>query len=74
MGGGGGHEIRLNSKGTVGSFGGQKLIYNKIITRKTNGGEAGPWPPRSTSDFLSSLVHVLFAKNIHFVGIHRYNI
>ena len=32
--GGGGHEMRPNAKGTVGSFGGQKLIYNKIITRK----------------------------------------
>ena len=29
-GGGGGHEIRLNAKGTVGSFGGRKLIYNKF--------------------------------------------
>ena len=26
--------MRLNAKGTVGSFGGRKLIYNKIITRK----------------------------------------
>ena len=33
-GGGAGHEMRLNAKGTVGSFGGRKLIYNKIITRK----------------------------------------
>ena len=33
-GGGGGHELRLNAKGTVGSFGGRKLIYNKIISRK----------------------------------------
>ena len=33
-GGGGGHEMSLNVKGTVGSFGGQKLIYNLIITRK----------------------------------------
>ena len=34
-GGGEGHEMRLNAKGTVGSFGGRKLIYyNKIITRK----------------------------------------
>ena len=33
-GGGGGHEMRLNAKGTVGSFGGRTLIYNKIITRK----------------------------------------
>ena len=35
-GGGGGerHEMKLNAKGTVGSFGGRKLIYNKIITRK----------------------------------------
>ena len=31
-GGGGGHEMRLNAKGTVGSFGQGKLIYNKIIT------------------------------------------
>ena len=31
--GGGGYEMRLNAKGTVGSFGGQKLIYNKIITQ-----------------------------------------
>ena len=31
-GGGGEHEMRLNAKGTVGSFGGRKLIYNKIIT------------------------------------------
>ena len=33
-GGGGGHEMRLNAKGIVGSFGGRKLIDNKIITRK----------------------------------------
>ena len=33
-GGGGGHEIRLNAKVTVGKFGGRKLIHNKIITRK----------------------------------------
>ena len=26
--------MRLNAKETVGSFGGRKLIYNKIITRK----------------------------------------
>ena len=26
--------MRLNAKGTVGSFGGRKLIYDKIITRK----------------------------------------
>ena len=32
--GGGGHEMRLNAMGTVRSFGGRKLIYNKIITRK----------------------------------------
>ena len=34
FGGGGGHEMRLNAKGTVGSFGGRNLIYNKIITQK----------------------------------------
>ena len=33
-GGGSGHEMGLNVKGTVGSIGGRKLIYNKIITRK----------------------------------------
>ena len=32
-GGGGGHEIKLYAN-TVGCFGGQKLIYNKIITHK----------------------------------------
>ena len=32
--GGGGHQMRLNAKGTVGSFGGRILIYNKIISRK----------------------------------------
>ena len=31
--GGGGHEMKLNAKGTVGSVGGRKLIYNKIIIR-----------------------------------------
>ena len=30
----GAHEMRLNAKGTVGSFGARILIYNKIITRK----------------------------------------
>ena len=30
--------MRLNAKGTVGSFGGRKLIYDKIITRKMFGG------------------------------------
>ena len=30
----GAHEMRLNAKGTVESFEGQKLVYNKIITRK----------------------------------------
>ena len=35
-GGGGGegeeaHEMKLNAKGIVGSFGGRKLIYNNII-------------------------------------------
>ena len=29
-GGGGGHKMRLNANGTVGSFG-RKLIHNKII-------------------------------------------
>ena len=38
---GGAHEMRLNVKGTVGSFGGRKLIYNKIITRKI----VPPLPP-----------------------------
>ena len=33
-GGGGVHEMRLYAKGSVGSFGGRKLRYNKIITRK----------------------------------------
>ena len=33
-GGWGGHEMRLNAKGTVEGFGGRKLIYNKIITHK----------------------------------------
>ena len=28
------HEMRLNAKGTVGRFGGQKLIYNKAVIRK----------------------------------------
>ena len=28
------HEMRLNAKRTVGSFGGQILLYHKIITRK----------------------------------------
>ena len=32
--GGGGHEMRINVKGTVGSFVGRKLICNKIITLK----------------------------------------
>ena len=41
----GGHEMRLNAKGTVGRFGGRKLIYNKIITRKRwGGGGPCPWP------------------------------
>ena len=26
--------MRVHAKGTIGSFGGRKLIYNKIITRK----------------------------------------
>ena len=45
-------EMRMNAKGTVGSFGGRKLIYNKIITRKKiwGGGGQVPWsPPRSAS-------------------------
>ena len=33
-GGGGGHEMKMNAKGTVGSLGERKLIYNKIRTRK----------------------------------------
>ena len=47
--------MRLNAKGTVGSFGGRKLIYNKIITSKIQvcvwvgglgwgGGGEGGWP------------------------------
>ena len=36
-GGGGGHEMRLNAKGTVKSFGGQTLIYNKITLAKFRG-------------------------------------
>ena len=36
----GGHEMRLNDKGTVGTFGRRKLIYNKIITRLIWGGGA----------------------------------
>ena len=31
-------EMRLNAKGTVGSFGGKKLIYNKIITPRSASG------------------------------------
>ena len=38
------NEMRLNAKGTVGSVGGRKLIWNKIITRKFVFG-AGPCPP-----------------------------
>ena len=30
----GAHEMRVNAKGTIGNFEGQKLIYNKIITLK----------------------------------------
>ena len=38
---GGGHEIKeLDAKGTVGSFGRRKLIYNKI-TRKISAYEHG---------------------------------
>ena len=51
-GGGGRHEMRLNAKGTVGSFGGRKLIYNKIITRKIYEGGvhcAAPPPPPDPS-------------------------
>ena len=33
--------MRLNAKGTVGSFGGRKLIYNKIITLKIRVGGGG---------------------------------
>ena len=33
---GGTHVLRLNAKGTVGSFGGRKLIYSKIITLNIN--------------------------------------
>ena len=33
--GGGGWPMRLNAKGTVGNFGGQKFIYNKMITPNT---------------------------------------
>ena len=33
-GGGGGDLMRFNAKVTIGSFEGQKLIYNKIISRK----------------------------------------
>ena len=36
--------MRLNAKRTVRSFGGRKLIYNKIITTKFRGG-GGPLPP-----------------------------
>ena len=28
------HGIKLNAEGTVGSFGGRKVIYNKIINHK----------------------------------------
>ena len=34
----GGDEMRLNAKGTVGSFQGRNLIYNKIIGRGGGGG------------------------------------
>ena len=34
--------MRLSTKGTVGSFGGRNLIYNKIITRKIEGGPLNP--------------------------------
>ena len=34
--------MRLNAKGTVGNFGGRKLINNKIITRNI---QATPRPP-----------------------------
>ena len=35
FGGGGGHEMRLNAKVTVRSFGGQTFIYNKITTSRS---------------------------------------
>ena len=42
--------MRLNSKETVGSFGGRILIYNKIITRNfVYFFGAGPLPPTSAS-------------------------
>ena len=33
--------MRLNAKGTAGSFGGRKLIYNKIMAHKIYGGGGG---------------------------------
>ena len=40
--------MRLNAKGTVGSFGGRKLIYNnKIISQNVGGGAS--LDPRSAS-------------------------
>ena len=44
-GGGGVHEMRLNANGTAGSFGGRKLIYNKIITHKIYGEGSGSLAP-----------------------------
>ena len=45
--------MRLNAKGTVESFGGRKLIYNKMITRKNLRGARAPAPtPRSAFRFV----------------------
>ena len=37
--------MRLNAKGTAGSFGGRKLIYNKIMAHKIYGGGGGALGP-----------------------------
>ena len=57
-----GHEMRLNAKGTVGSFVGRTLIYNKIITRKIWGWGWAPVPLRSAS----GKVEILYSYDLYY--------
>ena len=65
--------MRLNAKGTVRSFRGRKLIYNKIITRKFRGGGGGggvAGTPISASDMTVILVkNIFFFLNKHLIQI-----
>ena len=70
------HEMRLNAKGTVGSFGWRKLIH-KIITRKNYGGGPVPPPPLNPPLLIATskplaLLRQSISGAVTFVGLYSW--